>query len=213
MSRKGTGIAAYWLAAVCCIQAQQAESILEKAAAAYEQSNGMAVQFTVNIRSESQGINEYVEGSIQMKGSKFTLFTPDTRTWYDGVTQWTLVMRTGEVNVTRPSGEELQSTNPLLLLQAYRKNFKPSYIGESTASGGKMADDIMLMARGMQDVETVELQLDRATELPVRMTVTMRSKLRSVIRIKQLQTRCNQTDDMFVFPEKEYPDAEIIDLR
>jgi outer membrane lipoprotein-sorting protein len=213
VSRKGLQIIGFWIALACFASAQQAETILEKAAAAYEQANGISVQFSVNIRGESQNINENFEGTIRMKGDKFVLFTPDTRTWYDGVTQWTLVVRTGEVNVTRPSGEELQFTNPLLLLRTFRKGFKLSYIGESTASNGKPADDVMLTAKGVQDVETVELQLDRSTALPVRITVTMRNKFRSVIRISRLELQCNQTDDTFVFPETEYPDAEIIDLR
>ncbi|MDR1675158.1 MAG: hypothetical protein LBR86_01620 [Tannerella sp.] len=210
-----------WIQFICCClaatafaSAQKAEALLEKAATAYEKSGGIEVQFVATLRGESQRISESFEGTIRMKDDKFVLITPDVRTWYDGSTQWTYVVRTEEVNVTRPSGEELQFTNPMTLLRTWKKDFKPAYIGESTANGGKMADDVSLTAKGNRgDVETVELQLDRATSLPVRMTVTMKNKLRSDIRISKMQTGLNLPDESFAFPAADYPDVEIVDLR
>ncbi|MDR2139908.1 MAG: outer-membrane lipoprotein carrier protein LolA [Tannerella sp.] len=208
------------LSIVCCClaatglaSAQKAEALLEKAAAACVQSGGISAQFSVTLRDESQQTGESFEGSIRMKGDKFVLITPDVHTWYDGSTQWTCVVRTKEVNLTRPSGEELQYTNPMMLLRSYKKDFKPSRIGESTTGDGKMADDVSLTAKGRQEVETVELQLDRATSLPVRMTVTMRNKFQNVIRISRIQTGLDLSDDLFTFPSADYPDVEIVDLR
>lgn len=203
----------------CCLlaagfaSAQKAEALLEKAAAAYEKSNGIEAHFAVTIRGESQGFSDSFEGTIWMKGDKFVLIAPDMQTWYDGSTQWTYMARTGEVNVTRPSGEDLQLTNPMTLLRTYKKGFKLAYAGESTADNGKMADDVSLLAKGNQEVETIELQLDRTTSLPVRMTVTMKNKFRSVIRIGKMKTGVDQQDELFTFDRDEYPDAEIIDLR
>ena len=125
-------------------QAQNPVSILDKAASAYENSNGITASFELNTRSDVQKVSESFEGTINMKGDKFTLVTPDMITWFDGTTQWTYVERNDEVNVSTPSGEELQFTNPALLLRVYKKGFIPKYIGESTASNGKTAYDIEL---------------------------------------------------------------------
>ena len=51
-------------------------------------------------RSAGQNAGESFEGTIQMKGDKFTLVTPDALTWFNGTTQWTYVERNDEVNVT-----------------------------------------------------------------------------------------------------------------
>ena len=195
------------------MHAQQAETLLEKAAAAYEQSGGIEAGFTAHLRGETQGINESMEGAIYMEGDRFALLASDMHIWYDGTTQWTYVARTKEVNVTAPSGEDLLLVHPLMLLRTYRKNYMVAYIGQSTSDQGKPADDIRLTAKGNRDPESVELQLDRATALPVRITVTMRNKLRSVIRISRLRTALNPPDSLFVFPATDYPDAEIIDLK
>lgn len=193
--------------------AQKAEGILDKAAAAYESSNGITASFAANIRYEKQGVAESFEGTIQMKGDKFVLITPDMRTWYDGKTQWTYVVRTEEVNISNPSGEELQFTNPMTLLRTYKKGFDLSYLGESTADNGKMADDVLLTSKGKSDIEKIEIQIERMTSLPVRMTVIMKNDLRSVIRISKMQTGVNHPDQLFVFNPGDYPDVVEIDLR
>ncbi|MDR2764399.1 MAG: outer-membrane lipoprotein carrier protein LolA [Tannerella sp.] len=214
MKRKWIPVVCCWLAAAGFASAQKAEALLEKAAAAYEKAGGISVQFAANLHGESRQISESFEGTIRMKADKFVLVTPDIRTWYDGSTQWTYMVRTEEVNITRPSGDELPFTNPMTLLRTWKKDFKPACIGESTVGEGKMADDVSLVAKSSgQEVETVELQLDRATSLPARMTVTMKNKLRSVIRIDKMQTGLDLPDKLFTFPEADYPNVEIVDLR
>ena len=209
----------YLFIVLCCfavvssIWGQQAETILDKAAATYESSNGLKASFAANIRYEKEGIAESFEGTIEMKGDKFVLVTPDMRIWFDGKTQWTYIMRTGEVNVSNPSGDELQFTNPMTLLRSYKKGFNFSYIGESTADNGRMANDVLLTSKLKDDIDKVELQIEKATSLPVRMTVIMKNGIRSVIRISKMQTGQNQPDQLFVFNPKDYPDAVEIDLR
>lgn len=192
--------------------AQKAEAILDKAASVYETSGGITATFSTMIRYEKQGVSESFEGTIRMKDDKFVLITPDMRVWYDGKTQWTHMVRTEEVNISNPSGDELQFVNPMILLRTYKKGFTSSYIGESTADNGKMADDILLTSKG-GDFEKIEIQMDRATSLPVRMTVTMKNGLRSVIRVSKMQTGMNHLDQLFVFDPKDYPNVVEIDLR
>ena len=117
------------LATLCVagsLSAQKAEALLDKAAAAYEKSNGIQATFAANVRHEKAGVAESFEGTIRMKGNKFALVTPDIRTWYNGSTQWTYMVRSKEVNLSTPTGDELESTNPLTLLRTYKKKFTAS---------------------------------------------------------------------------------------
>lgn len=192
---------------------QNAASILDKAASAYENSNGMSATFTLRTRSEVQKVTESFEGTIHMKGDKFTLITPDMITWFDGKTQWTYVERNEEVNVSTPTGEELQMTNPALLLSMYKKGFTPKYLGESTAPNGKAAYDIELTPKKKGDILKVTLQIEKFSNFPAKIVVEAKNDISSTIQISQLKTGVNQPDDFFVFKESEYPDAEVIDLR
>jgi outer membrane lipoprotein-sorting protein len=196
-------------------EAQKAEMILEKAAAAYEKSNGIEAHFTAHIHAGTQGgaAPESLEGTICMKGDKFRLITPDVHTWYDGETQWTYVVRTDEVNLSNPSGDELQYTNPMTLLRTWKKGFRLSYIGESTSDNGKMADDLRLVSSSNREIETIELQIDRTASLPVRITVTMKNGVRNTIRISRMRTNVNPPDTVFTFNPADYPGVVEVDLR
>lgn len=206
---------------MCCLlfgvrvisRAQNAVSILDKAAAAYENSNGISASFALHARSEAQQVSESFEGTINMKGDKFTLVTPDMTTWFDGTTQWTYVERNDEVNVSTPTGDELQFTNPALLLRMYKKGFTPKYIGESTAPNGKSAYDIELTPKKKGDIVKVELQIEKFSNFPATIKVEAKNGISNTIQISKLQTGVNQPDDYFVFKESNYPDVEVIDLR
>ena len=193
--------------------AQTAETIFEEAAKTYEKSNGISAQFAANMQSEKLGVSESFEGTIQMKGDKFVLITPGMRTWYDGKTQWTYIVSTDEVNLTTPTGDDLQFVNPMILLRSYKKDFNLKYIGESTADTGRMAHDLQLTAKRNSDIEKIDVQIEKTTSLPVRMTVYMKNGLRSLIRISKMLTGINQPDSFFTFNPADYPDAFIVDLR
>lgn len=193
--------------------AQKAETILEEAARAYEKANGISALFTANIQSEKQGFAESFEGTIRMKGDKFVLITPDTRTWYNGLTQWTYMLEANEVYLSTPEGDELQYTNPMILLRSYDKGFTLVYTGESTSDNRKPVHDIQLVSKSQSDIEKIEIQIEKATSLPVKMTVFMKNGMRSIIRISNMQTGTNPPDALFTFNPNDYPDAIEIDLR
>ena len=203
----------FWTISGVRVLAQNATSILDKAASAYEDSNGLTAYFTMQTRSDVQKVSESFDGTIDIKGDKFVLKTPDMITWFDGTTQWSFVERNEEVNVSTPTGEELQATNPALLLRSYEKGFTAKYKGESTAPSGKAAHDIELVPKKKSDIVRVELQIERFSGLPASIAVFSKNGISSTIRISKMKTGVNQPDSYFVFNEKDYPDAEIIDLR
>ena len=164
---------------ICCLiligftgkaQAQDAQAILDKAAQMYEQSNGIKANFAIHSVVPQQNISESFEGIIEMKGDKFKLETPDMITWYDGQTQWVYVMRNEEVNVSTPSGDELQLTNPAVLLRQYKKGFSVQYKGTSTTRQAKSAYDITLIPKKKSDIQQIDLQIEKMSNIPAAIT-------------------------------------------
>ena len=193
-------------------QSANAESVIEKTSQLYKDWGGMDIRFATNIRSEKSGSSESFEGEIIMKNNKFVLKTPDMMTWFDGTTQWTYMPRNKEVNVITPTGSDLRLLNPMLLLQDYKKEFNVSYIGESTSANAKIAYDIALVPKKKDDIEKIEVQIEKNTSLPAKVVVIMRNDVRSTVTIKDIKAS-NPSDHLFTFPTADYPDAEIIDLR
>jgi outer membrane lipoprotein-sorting protein len=195
------------------ISAQNADIILDKAAEAYTNSNGITATFAMRTHLKQQDVTESFEGKINIKGDKFTLATPDLRTWYDGTTQWTYMERSEEVNITSPVGDELQLTNPAILLKSYKKGFNASCRGESTAFNGKATYDIELTPKKKNNITKIALQIEKFSSLPASISVEMKNGTNNVIHISELKKDVNQPDSFFVFNEADYPGAEIIDLR
>lgn len=194
-------------------QAQEAQAILDQAAQAYEQSNGIKANFAIHSVVPQQNISESFEGVINMKGDKFKLETPDMITWYNGETQWVYLMRNEEVNASTPSGDELQLTNPAVLLRQYKKGFAVQYKGTSTTRQAKSAYDITLTPKKKSDIQQVELQIEKVSHIPAAITITDKNGATVSIHISKWETGKNQADSFFSFNESDYPDAEVIDLR
>lgn len=194
-------------------QAQEAQAILDQAAQAYEQSNGIKANFAIHSVVPQQNISESFEGVINMKGDKFKLETPDMITWYNGETQWVYLMRNEEVNVSTPSGDELQLTNPAVLLRQYKKGFAVQYKGRSTTRQAKSAYDITLTPKKKSDIQQVDLQIEKVSHIPAAITITDKNGATVSIHISKWETGKNQADSFFSFNESDYPDAEVIDLR
>jgi hypothetical protein len=172
----------------------------------------MEIRFATNINSPKNNISESFEGTLIIKGDKFTLSTPDVRSWFNGKTLWTYVSGTQEVNVSNPTGSDLRSINPLLILKNYKKDFNVSCTGESTSHNSKISNDITMIPKQKDDIERLELQIEKTSSLPAKIVMIMKHDIRNTITIKGLKP-LNMTDDSFIFPEKKFPDAEIIDLR
>ena len=202
-----------FLESIFQVNAQEASSILDKAAETYEQSNGIKANFALHSVVPEQNISESYEGTIEMSKDKFKLTTPDMITWYNGETQWVYVMRSEEVNVTTPGGDELQFTNPAILLKQYKKGFKAVYNGITTTQEAKSAYDIQLIPKIKKDIKQIDIQIDKISNLPASIRITDKKNAITTIHISQWKTELNHSDSFFVFNEKDYPDAEIVDLR
>ena len=194
-------------------QQSQAKSILDKTAEAFRKAGGVKADFTVKVITD--GLIEGVEhGTIQLKGEKFVLKTTDIVTWFDGKTQWSYVAKNDEVNVSNPTQEELQQINPYTFLYMYQKGF--SYkLGTMKTFRGKAIWEVVLTAKDKaQDLERVTLYVTKEGYEPLYILLQQRAHpTRNEITVTGYQTRLNYADSIFSFDKKQYPNAEIIDLR
>ena len=142
------------------------------------------------------------------------LKTSDIVTWFDGKTQWSYVAKNDEVNVSNPTQEELQQINPYTFLYIYQKGF--SYkLGTVKTYLGKAVWEVILTAKDKkQELERITLYVTKDAYEPLYIQLQQRGQqTRNEITITSYQTRQNYADSIFVFNRKQYPSAEIIDLR
>lgn len=178
-----------------------AKQVLDKTASVIGNKTGASAAFVISNTHMGKS-----SGSIYIKGNKFFAKIPAGKVWYNGKTQWTYITDNEEVNVTTPTKEQQQTINPMSFIYMYKKGYKAtlnqkgnnyivSMIGENTKKGfGEMI-----------------ILIDKKTFVPNRIKMRQGDTW-TEIAISKFK-KGNYPDSMFQFNSKDYPQAEIIDLR
>ena len=186
-------------------QENEANVLLDRMAEKFHRSKGVWIQYSVRSDEGSS------EGVIQVKGEKFLLKSPGVTTWFDGHTQWTYLEVNDEVNISEPTSEELQTLSPFAWIGLY----KQGYTSQIESSGGRASIIVMEAIEPNADLQRVQLYVEHVELRP--MEIRMRRKDRAediVIKITSYDAEGeNYPDAMFTFNKKDYPTAEVIDLR
>ena len=104
--------------------------------------------------------------------------------------------------------------NPYTFLYMYQKGF--SYkLGATKTFRGKAVWEVVLTARDQkQELERITLFVTKDTYEPLYILLQQRGQqTRNEITVTSYQTGQNYTDRVFTFDKKQYPNAEVIDLR
>ena len=180
--------------------AQTAKQVLDKTVQVIGSHSGASANFTMSG-------NKYgnVSGTISIKGKKFHASTPQAIIWFDGKTEWTYVKKNDEVNVNNPNEARLQRINPYNFINMYNNGYKYTM----TTSGKKYI--VHLTASSPRAIPEMYITVNKGTFQPS--VIRMRQgKSWSTITISNFRNK-NLSDGMFRFNSKEFPKAEVIDLR
>lgn len=208
-----TKLIALLLVIATAVNAQNARSILDKASDTYNKAGGITATFTLDAKDVKTKNTYSYDGKASMKGNKFKLEIPDGITWFDGTTQWVYIKDTDEVNVTEPTGEELQNISPAAIFSLYKKGFKLAYKGEKKA-GGKNVYVVELTPESKKaEITKIIVTIDKISNLFSTITVSNKGGIENTLTIKKMQTNVAINDTTFAFSKKNYPAVEVIDLR
>lgn len=193
---------------------QNAIDLLNRAAQAYEQSQGITASFKIRSFDSSKSLLAEIEGSIAMQGSRFFLEVPDEmKAWFDGNNLWTLIINAQEVNLSTPSAEELLMLNPVNIFTLYKQGYQSRLLGEKQ-SGKQALSGIELKAQETSaEISRIVIYLDKNKLHPAEIVIYQRDGSYAIINIYQYQTNQNHPNSRFLFPQKDYPMVEVIDLR
>lgn len=180
--------------------AQSAKSVLDKAAAVVSNKSGVKASFSVK-----SGQYGSTSGTISVKGKKFTAATPYATTWFDGKTQWTYVKKNNEVNVSNPTEAELQAINPYNFINMYRSGYKYTMTTQANQY------NVHLTATKKRQVSQMYIVVDKSSYRPTKVSM-LQGKKWTTITISKFST-AKLSDGMFKFNAKDFPKAEVIDLR
>ena len=189
-------------------QQESAREILDRTAEAIRSAGGVKVLFTVQT---SDGDRQ--TGCIRLQGDRFRLEAGGIITWFDGHTQWTYLPSSEEVNVSEPSPEELQTLNPYAWLSLYNKGYKLK-LGKVDNPAFSGCHKVVLTAEDrQQELQCIILYVSKENGRPARISMAQRGGGTALIVIDSFEGGQTYTEGDFRFEPKEYPMAEVVDLR
>ena len=180
-------------------QGQTAKEVLDKCAATVSSKSGAQASFTIS------GQNMNTSGTIAIKGKSFHATTPQAIVWFDGKTQWTYMKKNDEVNVSNPSQSELQSINPYNFIYMYKNGYTATMTKKSNSY------EVHLTAKGKKQIPEMYIVVSQKNYVPSQIRMKQ-SKGWTTINITNFK-QAKLSDSSFRFNSKDFPSAEVIDLR
>ena len=189
--------------ALACVLSygQTAKEVLDKTAKTVSNKQGITAKFNISGPSFSP-----TDGTIQVKGKKFLVTTSVATIWFDGKTQWTYVKKNNEVNVSNPSDDELQALNPYNFINIYKKGF--SY---TMTTKGNSYEVHLTATDKKRNIQEMYITVNKTSYAPTQVKMKQRNGW-TTINISSLKAS-KLNDAIFRFNTKDYPHAEVIDLR
>ena len=181
------------------VSAQTAKEILDKAASVVNAKKGATADFVMS------GKYGNAAGTISIKGNKFVANTPQAKMWYDGKTQWTYMTSTEEVNVSTPTEAQQQTMNPYRFINLYNMGYA------MTKKEVKNGFEVYLKATNPKRTIT-EMYITVNNQFVPTNVKMKTAKGWTNINISNFR-KVSLPDKAFRFNAKDYPKAEVIDLR
>jgi outer membrane lipoprotein-sorting protein len=178
---------------------QTAKSVLDKTAAIVSNPSGVSANFRM-----SGGMGD-ISGTIAVKGRKFNAKTPVAIMWFDGKTLWTYMKKNEEVNVTTPNETQLQRINPYNFINLYKQGY------DITMNKSDNSFIVHLTSKKQDKIQELFITIDKKSYHPTQVKM-LQGKKWTIFDISNLKTQ-TLSDAVFKFNSKDFPSAEVIDLR
>lgn len=181
--------------------AQTAQQVLDKTASIIGNKGGASANFQMS--SPKYGS---ASGSIAIKGNKFHARTAQATVWYNGKTQWTYMKKTNEVNISNPTQAQQMSMNPYTFINIY----KTGYTSSLKTVGSNY--EVRLVAQNKKrTVQELVLTIDKKKYVPSQIKMRQGNTW-STITVSNFKSK-SVPNSTFVFNSKDFPQAEVVDLR
>lgn len=181
-----------------------AQGVLNSVISQYNKDKNVSADF---LMSSAQGQSN---GSIVMSGNKFRLLSSDAKCWYDGTTQWAYSTATDEVNITKPTNEELQMSNPYVAINSFR-DYNITLLKSNIASNYLL--QLIPKSTGSQ-IKEIHLSVAKSSYHPVKIIFVLDGNSTYTTIISNYKAGGNYPQSTFVFNKKDVPNGtSVVDLR
>ena len=190
------------IAIVCNAQtATNARKVLDKTAAIVGSKNGATANFKISNKKLGT-----TRGTLSIKGNKFYAHTSKAIMWYNGKTQWSYLTSTNEVNISTPNPAQQMAMNPYTFINLYKSGYN---LALKTIGADYQVH--MKAQNAKQSIAEVYILINRSTYKPKQVKMKRGGEW-TTITVSNFKNQ-KLADRIFTFQSKDFPTAEVVDLR
>ena len=180
---------------------QQAKKVLDKASSVIKATEGASAQFKIS------GANGFKNsGTIIIKNNMFHINTSQAMIWFNGKTQWTYLKANNEVNVSTPNASKQAIMNPYAFINMYKHGYKLSM-----KTIGNTHQVHLISTSSNASIKEMNISLNKVSSI-ISSAKILHNGNWLTINISNFKSK-KISNATFVFNSKDFPSAEVIDLR
>jgi len=189
----------------------KSRDILTKVSNKIQSYDNLKIDFTHQMIDEANGVDESLKGSVIMKGKSFNLKFNGQTIISDGKTVWTYNPEFEELQIHNAS-EVGEALNFFDLVVNFEDNFKTQLI-KTTTEDGQSFYIIDLRPKEGKAYYKIRVKINTKTNNIKSGTVFNKDNAEFRYKVDKMQPNVKVSPSTFTFNKKDYPDADIIDLR
>lgn len=195
-------------------QDAKAKAILDASSKKMSGYKSLKADFAWRFVGKDGKVQQSQNGTLQMKGDKFHITTPEQEMISDGKSVWTFLKTANEVQITQNTKSDETLTPTKLFSNFYEKNYSYKYVG-SKKIAGKNCDIVELQpttTSKAKQFSKVELAIDPNKQIAGG-TVIEKGGSQIQYEVKNVVPNAAIPDAAFTFDVKAHKGVEVVDLR
>lgn len=190
----------------------KAKAILDEVVSKSKTYESIKAEFTYRLENKSNKVTDSYNGTVLIKGDRYKLNIAGQTVIFNKKTTWTYIKSANEVQINSMEDNEDAVTPNRIFNGSYLKDFKPKLISES-AKDGKTIQVIDLTPNKGKSFFKVRIEIDKSLKTIVSFAVYDKNGSIYSYKINKFIPNAKLADTEFVFNAKDYPGAEINDMR
>ncbi|MEY3398438.1 MAG: hypothetical protein RL220_1032 [Bacteroidota bacterium] len=195
--------------------AQTSKEILDKLSAKAKTYTSITSDFSMTLKDAKSGTNKTQNGSVKVKGKKYSLTLPDFQVICDGITVWTYSKDDNSCTIDNLEDVKDGSFDPGEMFTIWEKDFKHEMKNANATADGVASYEIHLFPNNpkARAYHTVVMYVDKAKMEMTKVVVKLREGGEVTYKVKNFKPNGAVTDGDFKFNAASHPGVEMVDNR
>ncbi len=195
--------------------AQSSKEVLDKLSAKAKTWSTIQADFSSNLVDKKNNKNIKQDGTIKIKGKKYSISLNDYTIFTDGVTIWTYDKKSNTCTIDNLKDVKDGAFDPSEIFTIWEKDFKNEMKNANASVDGAACYEISLFPNNPKgkSYHTIMMYVDKAKNELSKASVKTKDGGEITYKIKNIKPNVPMQDGDFTFNKAKYPNVEMVDNR